>query len=232
MHSDEPRSRRTFSEPSKRGGLKDVDAAERVMRLRALVFGVYGGMLGAALGFFLAQRGAPLWVAVLCPVAGWILVSLGTLLIASSAGSAASTLYAPSSGAPLRKKEHSQAESLVARGRYQEAVDAFEVAVAEDPSDATPYLRIARVYRDHLGKPEDAARWFRRALRESKMPEGTAFLTRKELVELFTHRMAAPERALPDLARMAEELAGTPEGEWAAAELREIKARLSAGGSG
>jgi tetratricopeptide (TPR) repeat protein len=220
-------SRRTFSEPPKRGGLKDSDVGERVTLLRAWVSGMYGGALGALLGFFLVQKGAPFWVAVICFLAGWLFVSLGTLLLVTSVGSAASTLFAPSSGAPQRKKEHSQAESLVARGRYEDAVTAFELAVADDPSDATPYLRIARVYRDHLGKPEDAARWFRRALREAPLAAGVAFLVRKEVVELYTHRMRTPERALPDLARMAEEMAGTPEGEWAAAELREIKARMS-----
>jgi tetratricopeptide (TPR) repeat protein len=225
----EPRSRRTFSEPPKRRGLKDVDAAERVTRLRAAVFGVYGGALGWALALFFAERGAPFWVVVLCPLAGWLFVSLGTLLITGSAGSAASVLYAPSSGAPPRKKEYSQAESLVASGRYEEAVSAFELAVAEDPSDPTPYLRIARIHRDHLGRAEDSVRWFRRALRESEVARGTAILARKELIELFSHRMGAPERALPELARMAEELAGSPEGEWAASELREIKARLSEG---
>ncbi len=223
----EQRSRRTFSEPPKRGGLVDTDVAERVTRLRALAFGLIGGALGALLGFYLVQQGAPFWIAVICFSGGWIFVSLLTLLLVTSAGSAASALYAPSSGATPRKKEHSQAESLVARGMYEEAVTSFEIAVAEDPSDAAPYLRIARVYRDHLGKPEDAARWFRRALREATLSAGMAFLVRKEVVELFTHRMETPERALPDLARMAEEMAGTPEGEWAASELREIKARMS-----
>ncbi len=222
----DPRPRRTFSEPPKQRGLKDTDAAERVTRIRILTFGLFGGALGVLLGFFLVQKGAPSWVAVICVLGGWLFVSLSTLLVVSSAGAAASTLYAPSSGATPRKKEYSQAESLVARGMYQEAVDVFELAVAEDPSEAAPYLRIARIYRDHLGKPEDAARWFRRALREATPPAGMALLVRKELVELYTHRMGAPERALPDLARMAEELAGTPEGDWAAAELREIKARM------
>jgi tetratricopeptide (TPR) repeat protein len=221
----EHHSRRTFSEPPKRGGLKDSDVGERVTLVRAWVSGMYGGALGALLGFFLVQKGAAFWVAVICFLAGWLFVSLGTLLLVTSAGSAASTLFAPSSGAPPRKKEHSQAESLVARGMYEEAVTSFELAVADDPSDSAPYLRIARVYRDHLGKPEDAARWFRRALREATLDAGVAFLVRKELVELYTHRTRTPERALPDLARMADELAGTPEGEWAAAELKEIKAR-------
>lgn len=223
----EQRSRRTFSEPPKRGGPGDRDAAEGVTRLRAITNGLFGGALGALVGFFLVQRGAPLWVAALSVVAGWVFVSLGTLLIVSSAGSAASTLYTPSGRSTPRKREYSQAESLVARGRYQEAVDAFELAVVEDPSDPVPYLRVARIYRDDLARPEDAARWFRRALRDAPLPAGQAFLTRRELVELYAHRMGTPARALPDLAKMAEEMAGTPEGEWAASRLREIKARMS-----
>lgn len=196
-------------------------------RLRAVTNGLFGGALGALLGFFLVQRGAPIWIAVVCVVGGWLFVSLGTVLVVSSAGSAVSTLYTPSGRSTPRKKEHSQAEALVAQGRYQEAVDAFEMAVSEDPSDPAPYLRIARIYRDHLSRPDDAARWFRRAGRGASLPGGISFLVRKELVELYTYRLGAPERALPELARMAEELAGTAEGEWAAAELGEIKGRMS-----
>ena len=220
-------SRRTFSEPPKRGGLRDRDAAEGVTRLRAITNGVFGGALGALLGFFLVQRGAPFWIAVVCFVCGWLFVSLGIAWIVSSAGSAAATLYTPSGRSTPRNREYSQAESLLARGMHQEAVDAFEMAVAEDPSDPVPYLRVARIYRDNLARPEDAARWFRRALRDATFPAGQSFLTRKEMVELYTHRMGAPERALPELARMAEELQGTSEGEWAATRFREIKARMS-----
>jgi tetratricopeptide (TPR) repeat protein len=227
---DEP-SRRTFTEHPERGGKKDRDVGDAVTRLRAVTSGLYGGVLGGLLGFFMVQRGSPLWVVVVGVAVGWLAVTLATLLMVGSAGSAASTLYTPSAGG-TRKKEHSQAESLVARGRYEDAISAFELAIAEDATDPTPYLRIARVYRDHLGRFEDAARWFRRALRDAQLPAGTAFLTRKELVELFTHRMKASERALPELARMAEELAGTPEGEWAATQLREIKARLREDGAG
>lgn len=219
--------RRTFSEPAKRRGPKDRDAAEGVTRLRAITNGLFGAALGALLGFFLTQKGAPVWVVPICVAVGWVTVSLGALWIVSSAGSAVSTLYTPSGTATPHRKEHSRAEALVARGMYQEAVDALELAVGDDPGDPGPYLRIARIHRDHLGKPEEAARWFRRALREATLPAGQAFLTRRELVELYAHRMGAPEKALPELARMAEELAGTPEGEWAAAELREIKARMS-----
>lgn len=226
----EHRSRRTFSKPPKRAGLRDTDAGERGVVLNALMGGLPGAALGGALGFFLVARGGSVWLLPVCVVLGAAFVAGGVLLLTNTAGRAASTLYTPSSGAPPRKKEHSRAEAMVAGGSYEDAAAAFELAMMEDPSDPTPYLRIARIYRDHLGKPEDAVRWFRRALRESQPTRGTAILARKELIELFTHRMGAPERALPELARMAEELAGSPEGEWAAAELRDIKAKLSEGG--
>ena len=223
----DPRSQRTFSEPPKRTGLKDVDSSQQALVLRAATGGVYGGILGGLLGFSLLGQGVPIWLLPVCVVGGWLTVSGGVLLAVTYAGRAASTLYAPDGRSTPRKKEYSQAESLVARGLYQEAVTAFELAALEDPTDPTPYLRVARIKRDHLGELEDAARWFRRALRESQAPPGVALLARKELVELYTHRMGVPERALPELARMAEELAGSAEGAWAAAEYAAIKARLA-----
>ena len=228
----EPRPRRTFSELPARRGLRDTDAGERSILLQAALAGIAGAIVGGALGFFLMARGAPVWLLPVCMVLGAAFVVAGVLLLIYAAGSVVSRLSAPPSGAPPRKKEHSRAEAMAAAGRYEQAISEFELAIAEDPSDPSPYLRVARIHRDHLGRLEDAVRWFRRALRESQAPRGTAILARRELIELFTHRMGAPERALPELARMTEELAGSPEAEWAAAELREIKARLSEGGDG
>jgi tetratricopeptide (TPR) repeat protein len=189
---------------------------------------VAGFIMGAALGVFLMAKGmAPIWVAVLCPFVAAAAAASGTLWITNSAGSAASSLYKPSGRTTPPKKEYSQAEAMVIQGRYEDGITAFELAISEDAADPTPYLRIARVYRDNLARHEDAARWFRRALRESVIPRGIALLARKELVELYTHRLGQPERALPELARMAEELAGTDEGAWAARQLAEIKARMS-----
>ena len=170
---------------------------------------------------------APAWVAALCPLLGAAAVAFGTIWITNSAGRAASSLYSPTGKTTPAKKEYSQAEAMVVQGRYEDGITAFELAIAEGASDPTPYLRIARVYRDHLGRHEDAARWFRRALRESVMSAGVARVARRELVEMYTHRLDQPERALPELARMAEELEGTEEGAWAAGELAGIKSRMS-----
>jgi len=224
----EQHPRRTFSELKPGSGLRDTDAGSRSVRMFGLVGAIAGFVLGCALAFFLVMKGmAPTWVAVLCPLLGAVGVSSLTVGLTNSAGRVASTLYQPSGRTTPRTKEYSQAEAMVAQGRFQDGITTFELALAEDATDPTPYLRIARVYRDHLARPEDAARWFRRALRESVLPRGMTLLATKELVELYTHRLGQPERALPELARMAEELDGTDEGAWAAQQVAEIKSLRS-----
>jgi hypothetical protein len=109
-------------------------------------------------------------------------------------GRAASGLYAP-----LWTFDPSEAgvltgrvESYAARGHYDEAIAAFEQALAEDSADPTPYLRIARIKRDRLGDDAGAAAWFKRALTESDMSAGVTSLTLKEVVELYAVRMGHP----------------------------------------
>jgi len=221
----EDRPRRTFSEaPPRPGGLRDVDTVDRAMLAWSLIAGALGLIMGGFLGLLVAHEGWPAWIAVLCPFAGAAGVVGLVRLVVGGGTTAAGTVYNPSGRTTPHRREHSRAEALAARGEYEEAVTAFELAVAEDPSDPWPYLRVARIYRDHLGRPEDAARWFRRASREARTG---SVIARKELVELYMHHMEAPRKAVPELARMAEELAGTPEGEWAAAKLRHVKELLA-----
>jgi len=230
--SGEERTRRRFAEAPARRGPRDVDTVGLSVLTVALLGSLPGLVLGAMLGYFLTHQGAPVWLAVLCALVGAAAVPAGALFLTGRAGAAASRIHAPSGRTTPPKREYSYAESLVVRGQYEEAVTAFELAVAEDAADPTPYLRVARIYRDHLDRPLDAARWFRRALGESALPTGLAILARRELIDLYVHRMGEPARAAPELARMAEEMAGTPDGAWAARELEEVKARMSTEGEG
>ncbi len=230
--SGEDRTRRRFAEPSPRHGVRDRSSAGRGVLTIAFLGSLPGFVIGGALGWFLHQKGAPLWVAVLCAVGFAAVIPIGALFITGRTAAVASRLHAPSGRSTPPKKEYSFAESLVARGAYEEGVTAFELAVAGDPTDPTPYLRIARNYRDQLERPGDAARWFRRALSESSAPRGGATLARRELIELYLHRLGEPARAAPELARMAEEMAGTADGRWAAEKLAEVKARMAEGGVG
>lgn len=220
--------RRAFAErqPVRSGALRDAHAFDRAVLVWTAIAAGLGFIMGAFLGYFVKATGGPGWVTVLCPFLGAAFVAGLLRLVLRGGAATAGTIYNPSGETTPHRKEYSYAESLVARGLYDDAVTAFELAVAEDPTDPWPYLRVARIYRDHLGCFEDAARWFRRAFREAGRAPS---LARKELVELYVHRMNAPGKAASELARMAEELAGTPEGEWAAAELRHVKELLARG---
>ena len=210
-------------------GKKDVDQAARSQLLRVFFGSLVGLVLGGVAGVLgMVARDWGLLRALFVTAATWAVAFILPVALAGLGGAAARQIYSPSGRSTPSKRGYSHAESLVARGLYQEAIDAFEVAIAEDPSDPTPYLRIARVYRDQLRRFEDAARWFRRALRDATVPAGVAHLTNRELVELYVAKLGDPRRAAPLLARVAEERAGTPEGDWATEQLAQVKVWIAA----
>ena len=183
-----------------------------------------GGMAGYA-GMLYGRWGAGMvWMLGLGGMASTFVLPL---IVAAVSGGAARTLYNPSGGSTGRKREYSHAESLAARGLYDEAVRAFEVAIAADPTDPAPHLRVARVHRDRSRRYEESARWFKSALECTEPGSALALLVTKELVELHTGKLAAPARVAPLLARLSEERAGTPEAEWAAEELRRVKGEMA-----
>src|SRR5690606_9395533 len=113
-------------------------------------------------------------------------------------------------------------EALAVRGLYTEAIALYERYAAEEGAGAEPRLRIARLYRDRLDRPEDAVAWYRRA-RDAAADAGEEYVATLELVETLVKRLGAPRRALPELARLAERQAGTPGGEWAQRELKALR---------
>jgi len=209
-------------------GQKDVDQGARTRLIRAFTLSLIGLALGAVAS--LAGMGGAGWsvgTGAAVTLGTWALAFFGPLALSALGGGAASQIHNPSGRSTPSRREHSQAESLVARGLHQEAIDAFEMAIAEDPTDPTPYLRIARIQRDQLKRYEEAARWLKRALAEAALPAGAAHLATRELVELYMTKLNEPRRAAPLLARMAEERAGSPEGEWAASELARVKSTIA-----
>jgi tetratricopeptide (TPR) repeat protein len=219
--------RRATRGEAPRGRLRDVNTAGNFQVLKVLSWSVLGGVVGGLLGVYgLVQEEWGLGTTALLAAFGWIVSFLFPLLVSGATGRAARVLSTPSGRTTPRKRDHSFAESLVARGLYDDGIRAFEAAIAEDPHDPTPFLKIARVYRDRLGRYEDAARWFKRALTVSSMTPGPARLARRELVELYVSKMRDPSRAAPLLARTADEHAGTEEGDWAAETLSRIRASI------
>jgi hypothetical protein len=200
------------------------DLQDTVLRVKVFLWSGAGLLLAFLLGVRGMVEGAWGWgMVVWISLLGWAVSFFGPLLLASLAGRGIGQIHNPSGASTPRRREYSQAESLAVREDHLGAITAFELAIAEDGSDPWPYLRIARIYRDGLGRHDDAAHWFKRALADSGPPVGMATLIRRELIELCEVKMGSPERAAPILARMAEELAGSADGEWAAGELARVK---------
>ncbi len=127
--------------------------------------------------------------------------------------------------------QYSYADSLVARGMYERAVDAYEAAAAENPRNPEPLMRMARVYRDELRRPDEAIATFKRARQVEGAPPGQANLATREIVEILLGSEDR-RRAIPELARLAEQAAGTKTGDWAGRRLSELKQELARMGQG
>ena len=156
----------------------------------------------------------------------WAFMYFGTLWFAERAGSTASTLYFSSGKSTPALRQYSLAESMIARARFDEAAAELERSASQYVDDPDPCLRLARLLRDHMQRPEDAVRWFRQGISRRGCDAGTEIAASRELIEIFTHRLRTPRRALPDLARLAARHPDTPGGEWARRQLHEIKREL------
>jgi len=121
--------------------------------------------------------------------------------------------------------EHSRAGALAARGEHELALAEYRAAVARQPRDARPYLAVARLLRDELRQPEEAAAWLRRALDEARPPPSVEVHVRRELAELLMRAGGLP-RAAPELARIAHRFGHTEAGAWARRELAAAKDEL------
>jgi tetratricopeptide (TPR) repeat protein len=204
--------------------LKNVDANERLLLARTVGFALYGGGgVGAAAGGLL--YGLP-GVLVGAPL-GFGLVFLVGRMAANASGRAASSIYAPSGDSTPAKREYSRPQALVAHGHYEEAIQAYELCCAEFPGDPEPYVRIARLYRDELQRFEDAVSWFKKARSQAKLTAALEQLVTQEIVEVYTHKLATPRRAMPELARLADQFPGSEAAIWAKQRLEELRHDLA-----
>ena len=201
--------------PDGRRRIRDVDSAAVAFRFKAFGWALFSGVAGAAVG---AQRGAP----ILGGVIGFAIAYSGSLWIADRVGRIGSTVYFSGAGTPGRR-EYSLADSLIARGRIDDAIAELENASTAWPDDPEPPLRLARLLRDQAARPADAIAWFRMSLDRSRSDAGAEIAALRELIEVHTHVLATPRAALPYLARLASRHPDSAAGAWARAEMAGIK---------
>jgi tetratricopeptide (TPR) repeat protein len=203
--------------------LKDRDSAADVNRVRALVYASAGGVIGLAAGAFKFGLAGGLVGGAL----GYAAVYFAVQRLAEGAGRTLGSIYHPSGTSTPYRRQYSEPQSLALRGLFQEAIDCYETYVAEFPEDPEPCIGIARIYRDHLRRYEDAVHWFRRARQATGIQSGQELLVTREIIELYQGKLNQPRSAIPELARLAERFAGTREGGLARAELEQLRRETS-----
>ena len=211
-----PHPKREYEE-RQRGRLKDIDSAARARTFKSLLYAIPGGVAGA-MGSAFAGFGPLIGFVV-----GFLIVFLVTKTVSEGAGAAAGKIYHPSGRSTPVKHEYSYAESLAARGRYEEAATAYEVAVSEYPEDPEPYIRIARLKRDKLNQYDDAVFWFKRARKDSDISGGQELLVTQEMIEIYRDKLGTPTRAIPELARIIDRFPGDQVADWARTEMARLR---------
>lgn len=203
--------------------LRDVDSAETAFRLKAVVYGIVVAAPAGGIAYLLMGS---IFTALLGFVTVGAMVAGVALYIADRGGSIGASLYRPSGSSTPAIREYSYADSLVARGRYDEAVAAYAKLGIEHPGDPEPRLRQARVLRDRLQQYDASVGVFRQILLMPQLKPATELVVLREIVEIHLQKQQQAELALPYLARIAQKFAGTATAEWARSEVRDIKAGM------
>lgn len=166
----------------------------------------------------------PIYLPLATAAGLWLGVQIATRL----AGGIAERYTTRVGATTPHQPDYSRAQALASQGHYRDAIGAYEIAAAEAGGDPQPYLAIARICRDALGDPEEAAAWFRRARRDGHLDRGQELLIAQELVELYRAKLGDPRRAIPELARIVQLAPGTPSATAAADELAALRERVRA----
>jgi tetratricopeptide (TPR) repeat protein len=197
---------------------RDVDAAERITRLRALTWSLVILIVAVPVGLVLG--GFP-W-----GVLGGLLAAAGvyvsSLTIMRGGAETFGMIHNPSGDVAPVKRDYSLAQSLAVRGDYEGALREYERAVLEFPDDPEPYVRIARIHRSELHAPEDALGWFKRARTDANVGPGLERVIAEEMIELY-RTLPNPERAIPELARWLDRFPNDPGVASIRAELRALR---------
>ncbi len=208
------------------------DAADRAQFLslfgRILIFGLpllmFGETAGVAYGWYGAGTLLLLWVLNLP-----LVYLLARLLYGVIEGGAHAFINAVHGAGNLPPDPaHSGCESLIARGFYREGAEAFEALLAEHPEDNMARVKLAEVYRAHLGEPARAEQLYQEIRRHGPSPR-EEMLAANLLIEHY-RGTGQQGRLMVELARFADRYRGTRAGTDAARALMELKGRLSGDG--
>lgn len=120
-----------------------------------------------------------------------------------------------------RQQEFSIQESLIARGRFDEAVASFRAHLAAAPDDVPARYRLATLHLRERQDPQAAAEELL-ALRRRALDPGTSLLVTNHLIDIY-RATDQRGRLMAELARLMKERPGTPMAAGAAKLLEELR---------
>lgn len=127
---------------------------------------------------------------------------------------------------PVEKGPHDHALAAMARGDYEDAIEAYRRALEKDPADPLAYSEIAKISCEHLADAAGAAAILEAALQREWPPDDAAFLSTRLADVYWQHqRDAARARAL--LLQIIESLPGSRHASNAEHKLKEIEQQIA-----
>lgn len=193
--------------------LRDTHLFDHINRIQLAIWALVV-IIGLISGDFLL-------LVLLVVLAGAVILVLPAIQYLS--GRVARNIFDPSGDTVPSKPAYSGPESLAVRGRFEDAINAYEAAAREEPHDPEPWLRIARIERGDLKRPQRAMEALRAARTRVADGSATALMIGREIADIYLTDMGEPTRAMPELARLAAAAPDSPIGQWAARELAELK---------
>ncbi|HEY6827240.1 MAG TPA: hypothetical protein VI259_10290 [Gemmatimonadaceae bacterium] len=125
------------------------------------------------------------------------------------------------------EEQYSHEQSLVMRGRIDDALESFEAIVQGNPDAVRPRVRAAELYSREKGNHLRAAQLLGEVQRIPTTRVGDFVYATHRLVDLYAGPLNEPGRAMVELRKLIERLPGTPAADQARDALATLKERHS-----
>jgi hypothetical protein len=182
-----------------------------------LIFVVVTGVLMSQIGFRWWELPVGAGFGVLGGGSGWF--------IGFALGGAWKRVAVDGSSTPY-ERTFSYEQSLVMKGRVDDALASFEAVIATEPELIAPRIKAAELYAREKKDPQRAAELFRDVLRSPSITSGDDVYATNRLVDLYTGPLNDPGRALVELRRLIDTRPDSVAAEHARRSLAELKARM------
>lgn len=221
---------RVGEQPEYKTTLFDRHGAAAADIVRSWGYGlmVFGITMGAISFSMAAAGGRPTllqWLeALIISAVFGAVIGLSGLLFGRAAGKGWKHIMVDGSTTPY-EEQYSHEQSLVMRGRIDDALASFEAILQRNPDAANPRIRAAELYSREQGNHVRAAQLLSDVQRIPSVGVGDLVYATHRLVDLYTGPLNQPGRAMVELRRLIERLPGSPSANQAREALATLKAR-------